>query len=179
MQISSLVSYTYDDGTSEYFIYPRFKIDDIFFTKIFFKPDLGAADKSVQIPKDGLRNLLTLANYITKFPDKHFQIIYEDIDNPEQFNLSAYITNFNGYGSKYGLKFDSTGDIPTTYSTSGFSLYYDSFDGRRFLCHYEHGNSFPTGYQEYNFKTSEYGPLTRVNFFDKKNSSANLIGYSR
>jgi hypothetical protein len=47
-QISALVQYVYPDNTSAYFIYPRYNVDDLFFTNVFFKPCIFDINKYAQ-----------------------------------------------------------------------------------------------------------------------------------
>jgi hypothetical protein len=99
------VKYTYPNGEAIYYIYPRYIIDDLFYYDVIFKPDTG--QNTNQQSNSNTTLLTTYVNFINKFLDRQFEIIYEDINNPIKFDYETFITSFNSMGTTFGLKYDT------------------------------------------------------------------------
>lgn len=95
-QISALVQEITPGSPSSYFIYPRYAGDDLIYNDIFLK------HPNAYIGSSGIWLMLHASQYITRFPDNEFKIIFEDLSQSElkEYDYKKFITTYNNIYSR-------------------------------------------------------------------------------
>jgi hypothetical protein len=132
-QISALV---YDNETKEYYIYPRYMIDDLIYNKFFLK------HPAIYNGTDGLNLAFLNCNKLTRYGDKKFEIIFENINNPVKFNFEKYIKEYNDAYSKMQYVPDSYNEKERT-----FKLSYEDVLNTKYIAKYSFDSIFPIEYE--------------------------------
>ena len=159
-QISALVQETTPGSPSAYFIYPRYAGDDLISNKIFLKHPQAYSNGS------GIWLMFTWSQYITRYADSEFKIIFEDISQPilQEYDYKKFITTYND--SHSGMSY-----VENSYNenTKTFRLQYTHLDGKIYQTIYSFYSMFPSAFinvtdnpsQVVNIEINDY-----INYYD-------------